>query len=288
MEEILVGKADAVLELGAVTPAEALGLADIEELARGAVGTCGIPLDLALEAYDTSHHLGKGLDGEFLAGAGVNRLIARVVVHEEDAEVGKIVDIEELAQGTAIAPAGDLGESGYLGLVETTDEGRQDVGVLGVIVVVGTIEVGGHDGDVVGAVLAIEELAILESADLGQGIGLVGLLELGGEQAALGHGLGCHAGIDAAGTEELELLAPIAPCGVDDVHLEDHIVVHEIGQRTLVGHDAAYLGGSQEDVLGTLLGEKGLDLVLTAEIQLAVGTGDDVGIALTLQLAYDG
>ena len=38
--------------------------------------------------------------------------------------------------------------------------------MFGMIVIVGTIEVRGHHGDIVGAVLAIQELAILEAADL--------------------------------------------------------------------------------------------------------------------------
>ena len=160
------------------------------------------------------------------------------------------------------------------------------MGVLGVIVVVRAIEVGGHDRDIVGTVLAIEELAILETGDLSEGIGLVGLLELGGEQAALGHGLWGHAGVDARGAKELELAAAVLPSGMDDVHLEDHVVVHEIGKGALVSDNAAYLGGSQEHVLGALLGEEGLYGFLAGEVELLVGTGDDIGVALALELTY--
>ena len=31
-------------------------------------------------------------------------------------------------------------------------------------------------------------------------------------------------------SKEEEFLATILPCGVDDVHLEDHVVVHEVGE----------------------------------------------------------
>ena len=208
------------------------------------------------------------------------------MVHEEHAEVGQVIDIEELAQGAAVAPAGDGLCARLLGFVEATDEGGQHMGVLGMVVVVGAVEVGGHDGDVVRAVLAVEELAILEAADLGQGIGLVGFLQLAGEEAALGHGLRGHAGVDAGGAQELELVAAVLPSGMDDVHLEDHVVVHEVGQRALVGHDAAHLGSRQEDVLGLLLCEEGLDLILTGEVEFRVGTRDNIMVALALEFSY--
>ncbi len=169
--------------------------------------------------------------------------------------------------------------------METADEGREDVGVLGMVIVVGAVEVGGHDGDVVGAVLAVEVFAVLEARDLGEGVGFVGLLELGGEQTALGHGLGSHAGVDARGAEELELPAAVAPGGVDDVHLEHHVVIHEVGEGRLVGLDASDLGGGEEDVFGTLGGEEAVDGPLVSQVKLAVGAGDDVGVALAPELA---
>ena len=284
----MICQADAVFEFGTVGPAKVGGFAHVEELAGGAVGTGGVPEDAALVAYYLGYELGEGLDGELLAGASIDSLVTAVVVHEEHAEVGQVIDIEELAQGAAVAPAGDGLQTGLLGFVEATDEGRQHVAVLGMVVVVGAVEVGGHHGDVVRAVLAVEELAILEAGDLGQGIGLVGLLQLAGEQAALGHGLRRHAGVDAAGAQEFELAAAVAPGGMDDVHLQDHVVVHEVGQRALVGHNAAHLGGCQEHVLGLLLCEEGLHLVLTGEVQLPVRAGDDIGVALPLQFADNG
>lgn len=158
--------------------------------------------------------------------------------------------------------------------------------MLGVVVVVGTIEVGGHDGDIIGAVLAVEELAVLEAADLGQRIGFVGLLQRTGEQAALWHGLGSHAGVDTAAAQKLEFLAAVLPGGMDDVHLEDHILVHEVGQCALVSHDAAHLGGSKEHVLGLLLSEEGLYGILTGEVKFRVGSQHQVVISLAFQFPY--
>ncbi len=288
LQKILIGQTDSVFKFGFVGPTQLGGFAHVQELAGGAVRTGGVPEDFAFVPHNLGDEFGKGLYRQFLARAGIDGLVAGVVVHQEHAEVGKIIDIEELAQGAAVAPAGDALQAGLLGLMEAADEGGQHMAVLGVVVVVGAVEVGGHDGDVVGAVLAVEELAVLEAADLGEGVGLVGLLQRTGEETALRHGLGSHAGVDAAAAQELEFLAAVLPGGMDDVHLEDHVVVHEVGQGALVGDDAAYLGSSEEHVFGTLLSKERLHLVLTGEVQFRVGTGDDIVVSLSLEFAHNG
>ena len=75
---------------------------------------------------------------------------------------------------------------------------------------------------------------------------------------------------------------------MDDVHLERHVEPHEIGQRLLIGDDAADLGRGKEYVLGLLLGKELFDIFLTAEVKLLVGPGDDIVVALALQLTHDG
>ena len=163
--------------------------------------------------------------------------------------MAQVIHIQKLTQRAAVAPAGRRkGKVLFLGFVEAADEGGQHVAVGGVVVIVGAVQVSGHDADIVGAVLTVEELAVFQAADLGQGVGFVGLFQLGGEQAAFLHGLGSHAGIDAGGTQEFQLLAAVFPGGMDDVHLQDHVVIHEIGQGFVVGHDAAHLGRRQKDV----------------------------------------
>ena len=159
--------------------------------------------------------------------------------------------------------------------------------VGGVIVVVRTIEVGGHDADVVGAVLTVQKLAVLQTGDLSQCIGLVGLFQFTGQQAVFLHGLRCHAGVDAGGAEELQLLAAVLPCRVDGIHLQRHVVIHEIGKCFLIGHDAADLGSSKEHILRLLLCEELFHSILTGQVQFLVGASDDIGIALTLQFTND-
>ena len=160
--------------------------------------------------------------------------------------------------------------------------------VGGVVVVVGTVQVRRHDADVVGAVLAVEVLAVFQAGDLGQGVGLVGLFQRRGQQAAFRHGLGRQAGINAGAAQKFQLFAAVLPGRVDDVHLQNHVVVHEIGLGLVVGHDAAHLGRGQKDVFRLFGGEEGFHRVLAAEVQLFVGAGDDVLVALALQLPHDG
>ena len=74
---------------------------------------------------------------------------------------------------------------------------------------------------------------------------------------------------------------------MDGVHLKRHVVIHEVSQCFLVGDDAADLGCGQEHILGLFSREEILDILLAAEIQLLMGAGDDIGIALTLQFADD-
>ena len=94
-------------------------------------------------------------------------------------------------------------------------------------------------------------------------------------------------GVDAGGAEEFQLLAAVLPSRVDGVHLQRHVVIHEVGQCFLVCHDAADLGSSKEHILRLLLCEELFHSILTGQVQLLVGAGDDVGVALTLQLTND-
>ena len=75
---------------------------------------------------------------------------------------------------------------------------------------------------------------------------------------------------------------------MDDVHLQHHIVVHKVGQRTLVGHYATYLGCRQEDILRFLSLKEGLHLLLACKVQLPMRTRDNIIISLALQFAHNG
>ena len=75
---------------------------------------------------------------------------------------------------------------------------------------------------------------------------------------------------------------------MDDVHFQNHVVVHEIGKGVLVCHDAAHLGGGEEDILRLFFGKKCLHLILPGQIQFLVGSGDNIVVALPVQFPDNG
>ena len=160
--------------------------------------------------------------------------------------------------------------------------------VLGMIVVVWPVEVGGHHRDVVGAVLAIEIFAILQTADFGEGVSLVGFLQFGGQQARFGHRLRRHAGIDARRAEKFQLFATVFPRRVNHVHLQNHVFIHKVGQCRLVSHYAAHFGSGEKHIFGLFLGEEALHVILASEVELAMRAGYNVVIALAMQFAHNG
>ena len=78
--------------------------------------------------------------------------------------------------------------------------------VLRVVVVSRAVKVARHHAAVVGAVLSVVALAHLDAGDLGDGVGLVGGFQRAGEQVFFLDRLRAVAGVDAAGSEEKQLL----------------------------------------------------------------------------------
>lgn len=74
--------------------------------------------------------------------------------------------------------------------------------------------------------------------------------------------------------------------GVDDVGLNGEVVADEFGRIFVVGMDATDLGGSEEDVAGLFGGKKGFDRGLVGEVEFGVGAGEEVLIAMCLQVAH--
>ena len=115
--------------------------------------------------------------------------LAVVVLHQEHAGVGQVVDVQELAARRAGAPDHDLARARHLRVVELAHHRRQHVRARQVEVVVRAVEVGRHRRDEVRAVLPPVGLAQLDPGDLGDRVRLVGRLERAGQQRLLGHRL---------------------------------------------------------------------------------------------------
>ena len=75
---------------------------------------------------------------------------------------------------------------------------------------------------------------------------------------------------------------------LDDVRLDHHIVVEEIGRIGVVGQDAADLGGGDEDRMRALIGHELSDLGLIAQVDPAPVLADDLAIASRFKSPDDG
>src|SRR5579863_7043028 len=131
----LISEPDAVLKRGAGAPAEFGNAADVEQFSWRAVGPRGIETDRTAIADGRGHHPGEFGDRDVLAGADIDQLAAGVMLHQVNAGVREIVDIEELPPWRAGAPDHDIAKTGPLRLVKAADQRGDDVAVFGMIVV---------------------------------------------------------------------------------------------------------------------------------------------------------
>src|SRR4249919_440828 len=75
-EEPAVGFLDAFTQADARLPAKAVQAADVEQLARRAVGLAGVVDDRAFEAGDLLHEFGQFADADVVADADVDDVLA--------------------------------------------------------------------------------------------------------------------------------------------------------------------------------------------------------------------
>src|SRR4051794_31016665 len=94
-QKCLVGEPDALLQPRAGTPAELCEPAHIQQLSGRAVWPRRIEADFAAVADGRGHKAGKLGNRNVLAGADIDEFSLRIGLHQMDASVGEIVDIEE-------------------------------------------------------------------------------------------------------------------------------------------------------------------------------------------------
>ena len=159
------------------------------------------------------------------------------------------------------------------------------MGALQIVIVVGTVEVGGHGGDEIAAVLAAEGLAKFETGNFGDGIPFVGRLQRAGEKVFLLDRLRGELGVDAGTAQKEQFGHAGPPRAFNEVVLNLEIFQKEFGGLTLVGENAADLGGGDKDVFRFLGGKEILDGGGIEQIELAPGFAEEVFETLALQFA---
>lgn len=189
-------------------PAEGAQTADIEELARGAVGLRRIEGQATSEAGDLCDQRCEIGDTDVFATAEVDETGARVAqklapehgvveVHHMQTAGGHVVDIEKFAPGGAGTPDGNFRQTGGGGFDEFAQQGRQYVRGLQIEVIAGAVEIRRHDGDELRAILAVVGFAHFQTGDLGNRVGLVRRFERAAQQVFLAHRLRAFARINA-------------------------------------------------------------------------------------------
>ena len=159
--------------------------------------------------------------------------------------------------------------------------------ILEVEVIVGAVEVRRHDCDVVRAVLEVEALAHLEPCDLSDSIGLVGVLQRSSEEGFFAERLLGLSGIDTGAAEEEEVLYAVAEALSDDVLLYLEVVVDEVSAVGIVRHDPPDVCCCEDYRLRALLIEERTHSDGIREVQLTMGTADEVGVTTLLEVAPD-
>ena len=79
-----------------------------------------------------------------------------------------------------------------------------------------------------------------------------------------------------------------APSLVHDVRFDHQVGVDELRRVCVVGVNATDLGRRHVDLVDRLALEKGLDLALVGQVELAAGTRHDVHESTTAQFANNG
>ena len=190
-----------------------------------------------------------------------------VLVHEKKTSLCQIVHVQKFALGGSCAPAYHLFGTFQLGFVEPTHHGRQHMAVFRMVVVSRPIQVGGHGTDEVATVLVAVGVAHLEPCDFGNGIGLIGGLELPSQQGIFPHGLGGMLGVNAGTPQKKKLLHTRPTAALDDIRLHDEVVVEKVAPQSVVGMDATDFRGGEVDVPGLGLGQKRHHRLLVPQIQ---------------------
>ena len=276
-------KPDTLTQARAGGPAEASETADIKQLARSAVRLGGVEADTPPKADHIHDGLGQFADGDVGACPDVDQQAVVAVLHQVDTGVGQVVHIQELAHRSAAAPDDILFVTAQLGLVRLAQQRGQDVAVGEVVVVVRAVQVGGHDAHILSPVLPVVALGQLDAGDLGDGVGLVGLLQRAGEQVVLADRLRAVARIDAARPQEHQALHTRQVCAVYQIGLDQQVLVKKISAIEVVGINTTNFGCSDKDVIGRLGLEECVNCGLVEQIQFLAGARDDVVVSACLQ-----
>src|SRR5688500_675349 len=84
-------------EVNAWTPTELLDARGIQHLPRRSVGSRSIPLDAPVVLNGACDQVSQFRDRQIFARTHIYHLTARELVHQKDASLGQVIDVQEFA-----------------------------------------------------------------------------------------------------------------------------------------------------------------------------------------------
>ena len=93
-------------------------------------------------------------------------------------------------------------------------------------------------------------------------------------------------GINTGAARKKQFFDFILIGGVNDVGLNGKIFVNKLGRIDIVTPDTAHFCCRQENIIRFFFFKKGLHPVLPQQVQLGMGSGNNIFVAFGLKLAY--
>jgi hypothetical protein len=130
--------------------------------------------------------------------------------------------------------------------------------------------------------LPVIRLAHLDARYFCHSVGLVRDFQRAAKEVFLFHRLGTFPWVNTGRPEEEKTFRSDFPGRVNDIGLDNQIIVNELRRIGFVGPDSAYLGSGKENILGLFLFKKTFHICLALQIQLSVGTSNEVSVPFSL------
>ncbi len=157
-------------------PPESADFVGAHEFPGRSVGFGEVVLDSALETDDFAHELRQLADADIFSGADVYLQRVGIGLHQDNAGVGAIIDVQELPPRRSGAPDDDALRAALLGFVRLAKESRKNVARPQIEIVSRTIKIRRHGRDEITAMLPTISLDHLYACNLGDRVPLVGRL----------------------------------------------------------------------------------------------------------------
>ena len=186
-------------------------------------------------------------NADFHARTEIHRQALVISLGGQQNALGRVLYIEELARGRAIAPHHDFLVAPLLRLDAFADQSRDDMRGLEIEIIAGAVEIGGQQENRVEAVLLAIGLRLNQQHLLGQTIRRVGLFGIAIPEIVFFEGHGREFGIRAHRANGHELAHAHAPGLMHQLHAHHKIAIEKLGRMQSIGADAAHLRGKMHD-----------------------------------------